>query len=79
MNQINIAPIPMPVRFVRKVCDTQEGWSCDVTFGVPGFQEHDDPTITVSSKDVERYPEVGDIMLVFPPRVVGFCIAVNEK
>ena len=64
--------IKLPVKDVRNGSTTEEGWRCDVTFGIPGDGAHDDPTITVTSEDVGKYPLPGDVMLVYPPRVVGY-------
>lgn len=73
-------PIPLPVKDVRPINLSGVGkeWSCDVTFGIPwqdGF--HNDPTITVTSKDVKKFPQVGDFMLVYPPRVAGYANTEN--
>jgi hypothetical protein len=73
--------IPLPVKDVRNGTLKPGGisWQCDVTFGVPDDWGHDDPTITVCSDDVEQYPQPGDVMLVFPPRVVGYVSPENAQ
>ena len=74
-------PILLPVKDVRNGHYTghDKKWSCDVTFGIPDDGSHDDPTITVTSDDVEKYPEPGDVMLVYPPRVAGYASPENVQ
>jgi hypothetical protein len=74
-------PIKLPVKDVRNGHYTGigKGWSCDVTFGIPADGSHDDPTITVTSDDVEKYPQPGDVMLVYPPRIAGYASPENAK
>jgi hypothetical protein len=66
-------PIKLPVKDVRNGRRTDKGWRCNVTFGIPDdWGTHDDPTITCTSDDVEKYPQPGDVMLVYPPRIAGY-------
>lgn len=73
--------IKLPVKDVRNGHYTGqgEGWSCDVTFGIPDDGSHDDPTITVTSDDVEKYPQPGDVMLVYPPQIAGYASPENDQ
>ncbi len=74
-NQIMGEPMALPVKAVNgghfTAAARGNDWQCDVTFGTPS-DDHDDPTITVHSHHVERYPVPGDVMMVYPPRVVGY-------
>lgn len=71
-------PIKLPVKDVRNGRRTDKGWRCDVTFGIPDdWATHDDPTITCTSDDVEKYPQPGDVMLVYPPRIAGYASPEN--
>lgn len=71
--------IPLPVKYVKNghYSGHEKKWSCDVTFGIPGDGSHDDPTITVTSEDVEKYPQPGDVMLVYPPQIAGYASPEN--
>jgi hypothetical protein len=73
-------PIKLPVKDVRNGRRTDKGWSCDVTFGIPDdWGTHDDPTITCTSDDVGKYPQPGDVMLVYPPRIAGYASPDNVE
>lgn len=60
-------PIELPVSSVWDDGDTY-----DLIFGIPGHWDHDGPTITIRRDLLPRPPEVGDIMRVIPPQVLGF-------
>jgi hypothetical protein len=68
----NTDPIKLLVLDVRRgrYIGQDKRWACEVTFGIPGT--HDNPTITCTSEDVEKYPQPGDVMLVYPPRIAGY-------
>ena len=67
------APIPLPVKNVTVRHIAPGDWTADITFGIPNDGSHDDPTITLNSGEgVELPPQVGDIMLVRPPEIVGY-------
>lgn len=74
-------PIKLPVKDVRNghYMGIGKGWSCDVTFGIPNDGSHSDPTITVTSDDVQKYPQPGDVMLVYPPRIAGYASPKNTE
>jgi hypothetical protein len=63
--------IPLPVKAVRRLHPNGLKWRYDVTFGSPS-SGHDDPTLTVTSEQLDTEPKPGDVILVVPPRVVGF-------
>ena len=67
------APIPLPVKSINVRHIAPGDWTADITFGIPNDGAHDDPTITLNSGEgVELPPNVGDIMLVRPPEIVGY-------
>jgi hypothetical protein len=79
---MNQEPIALKVIDVRngRYTGRKGKWICDVTFGIDSDTEQNDPTITVTSDDVGKYPQVGDIMLVYPPRVAGYLIQkINHR
>ena len=66
------SPIPLPVRHVRVRHTAPDFWIADVTFGIPHSAAHDDPTLTIKSGEaLESPPEIGDILMVRPPEIVG--------
>jgi len=73
------APIPLPVKSINVRHIAPGDWTADITFGIPNDGAHDDPTITLNSGEgVELPPNVGDIMLVRPPEIVGYANAASE-
>ena len=66
-------PIKLPVKSIDAIKVWADAWSCEVTFGKPNdWGDHTNPTLTVTSKDVGRFPKIGDMMLVHPPRIAGY-------
>ena len=73
------APIPLPVKSINVRHIAPGDWTADITFGIPNDGAHDDPTITLNSGEgVELPPNVGDIMLVRPPEIVGYANASDQ-
>ena len=68
---MNEEPIEMKVKAVRQIVERAGYWKCTVTLTTPG-RPHKDPTVDVDSNDVEKIPRLGDVLLVFPPRIVGY-------
>ena len=74
------APIPLPVKSINVRHIAPGDWTADITFGIPNDGAHDDPTITLNSGEgVELPPNVGDIMLVRPPEIVGYANIQAQK
>lgn len=59
------------MKAVRQLVERAGYWKCTVTLTTPG-RPHKDPTVDVDSNDVEKIPRLGDVLLVCPPRIVGY-------
>ena len=68
---MNEEPIGMKVKAVRQLVERAGYWKCTVTLTTPG-RPHKDPTVDVDSNDLEKIPRLGDVLLVYPPRIVGY-------
>lgn len=68
---MNEEPIRMKVKAVRQLVERDGYWKCTVTLTTPGGL-HKDPTVDVDSKDLEKIPRLGDVLIVYPPRIVGY-------
>ena len=68
---MNEEPIEMKVKAVRQIVERAGYWKCTVTLTTPG-RPHKDPTVDVDSNDVEKIPRLGDVLLVYPPRILGY-------
>lgn len=66
-------PLMMQVTKVNVQHTAPGDWSAEVTFGIPGQEKEDDPTLTVHSGEaLELPPKVGDWLRVRPPEIVGY-------
>lgn len=68
---MNEEPIGMKVKAVRQLVERAGYWKCTVTLTTPG-RPHKDPTVDVDSNDLKKIPRLGDVLLVYPPRIVGY-------
>ena len=68
----------MKVKAVRQLVERTGYWTCTVTLTTPGGL-HKDPTVDVDSKDLEKIPRLGDVLLVYPPRIVGYASPENDQ
>ena len=73
---MNEEPIEMKVKAVRQLVERAGYWKCTVTLTTPGGL-HKDPTVDVDSNDVEKIPRLGDVLLVYPPRIVGYALRLG--
>ena len=68
---MNEKPIEMKVIAVRQLIKRTGHWTCTVTLKSPGGL-HKDPTVDVDSTELNKVPECGDVLLVYPPKIVGY-------
>ena len=82
---MNEEPIRMKVIAVRNLLKSwtlervpKPHWSCSVTLERQGGL-HKPATLDMSHHDVEKVPELGDVLLIMKPKVVGYASPENSS